>query len=333
MDSCRNCFISKSFPGVTLDETGLCNHCRAYVAPSPEADAKIRAALEDELAQAAAQLRKKKHKYHCAVALSGGKDSSYITWLLSKKYKLNVLAISVDIGYLQPQAYTNIGLLTQKLGVDHMFFKDEHLFKTIYKYGFTNGFFSKNQGMACSICCKLIPNVILSYCHQNDIPWVAKGNYSIDKPELFLDTGKFILSQEKFDPVLFKFLTNNKVLCAQKDERVDVSALPRVLHPLNTVIGYTAQKVYDELQAHTGITKDHFFSEKTTCVISMVTMYMYQKARGYNPYASDVSNQVRHGIIDKDNVELRDTLLNVADKPETKELVKKTLKSIGVISP
>jgi len=108
MHNCKKCFIPGNYPGISIDDRGLCNLCRTFEPLSPETTLKLRASLEKELSQAAGNLRKKKYKYHCAIALSGGKDSSYLTWLLVKKYKLNVLAVTVDIGFLGAQAYRNL---------------------------------------------------------------------------------------------------------------------------------------------------------------------------------------------------------------------------------
>ena len=99
---------------------------------------------------------------------------------------------------------------------------------------------------------------------------------------------------------------------------------------MNTIAGYTATKIIEELAVHMGIKKERFYSERTTCLISMITMYLYQKARGYNPYCVEVCNQIRNGIIDKDNVGIKDALMNLAYQPETKKLVLQTLKKIGV---
>ena len=332
MDNCKKCSLSAKTPGVTIDSSGLCNHCRSFVPPSPEETFKFRSNLEKELALAAGQLRGQKHKYHCIVALSGGKDSSYTAWLMAKKYKLNVLAITVDIGYLQEQAYHNISSLTKKLGIDHIFIKEESLFNSVYKHGFSGKFFSKEEGLACSICCKLIPNVILTYAMEHNIPWIALGHFRLKEPKLFLDTKKFILSLEKFDPVMSRLFSSNKSLCTQANAPSPEKELPAILNPMNTLVDYSAKKVYEDLETHTGIAKEGFYSEKTTCLVSMATMTFYKKARGYNPYAADVCTQIRNGIIDKDDAGIQHGLTDMVDLPENKKLVTKVLKSIGVIS-
>lgn len=328
MTFCRKCAIPENYPGMSMDETGLCNLCKTFTPPSPEATSKIRESLEEELSQVASKLRKRKYKYHCVVALSGGKDSSYITWLLSKKYKLNVLAVTVDIGFLREQAYKNIPYLTKKLGVDHVFIKEQDLFRTTYKYAFTHNFFSRHEGLACFLCSKLIPNMIIAYAQEQGIPWVARGNFDINAPQLFLDTKKFILTEETFDKFLLDLFSDNKCICTQTNGAQNKKELPLFLHPMNTISDYNAKKVIDELVANANIEEDRFFSEKTTCVISMITMYVYQKIRGYNPYCMDVCNQIRNGIIDKNNVGIQDALMNIANQPETKKLVAQALRDI-----
>ena len=82
MDNCKKCFMPGNYPGISIDGTGLCNLCRKAKFTSPEVTSKLRASLEKELFEAANHLRKKKYKYHCAVALSGGKDSLTLLFML-----------------------------------------------------------------------------------------------------------------------------------------------------------------------------------------------------------------------------------------------------------
>lgn len=347
MVNCKKCFIPGNYPGISIDDTGLCNLCRTFTPTSPEIASKFRAGLERKLSQAANDLCKKKYKYHCAVALSGGKDSAYTVWLLSKKYKLNVLAITVDIGFLRAQAYKNISCLTKKLGVDHVFIKDDDLFRTTYKYALTHNFFSRPEGLACFLCSELIPNMVIAYAREHDIPWVARGIFDIKcgranldcgknchclrAPQLFFNIEEFILSKRVFGTHLFELFSDKKCLFTSANTERNKKKLPLFLHPLNTLVDYDDQKMIRELAANVGIKKEHFFSENTTCVISMITMYLYQKARGYNPYCVDVCNQIRHGIIKKGNVGIQDALMHMADRPETKKLVAQALRSIGVV--
>ena len=61
--------------------------------------------------------------YHCVVALSGGKDSSYTCYVLKKKYKLNIVAITVENGFLSKQALLNCKVLSHKLKFKHILIK------------------------------------------------------------------------------------------------------------------------------------------------------------------------------------------------------------------
>ncbi len=61
--------------------------------------------------------------YDVLMAYSGGKDSTYTMSLLGNKYKLRVQAVSFDNGFISPAALTNIKNVTDKLGIDHIFFK------------------------------------------------------------------------------------------------------------------------------------------------------------------------------------------------------------------
>jgi predicted PP-loop superfamily ATPase len=58
-----------------------------------------------------------KSEYDCAVAFSGGKDSSYVLYRLKEKYKLRILAITGEDYISSKQAWKNRFQVTQKLGV------------------------------------------------------------------------------------------------------------------------------------------------------------------------------------------------------------------------
>ncbi len=64
---------------------------------------------------------KGKREYDAVVMFTGGKDSSYAAHLLSKEYKLNVLALTWDNGFFGDVHRKNISTLTSNLGIDHKF--------------------------------------------------------------------------------------------------------------------------------------------------------------------------------------------------------------------
>ena len=173
---CRNCLLPSNTPNTTLNNKGICNLCADFKFKNFKTISKIKNNSRFELEKLLRNYPKNSG-YDCIVALSGGKDSSYLTWLLVKKYGLKTLTITVDNGFMSPLALKNIELLTRKLNVDHKFIRAQALFNLVYRYAFKHDFFSTHQGRACNICCSLVPNLVFKYAIRKNIPIVFNGKF------------------------------------------------------------------------------------------------------------------------------------------------------------
>jgi len=60
--------------------------------------------------------------YEVLLCYSGGKDSTFTLAVLKERYGLNVLALTMDNGFMSPHAMTNIRSVTDRLGIDHLLF-------------------------------------------------------------------------------------------------------------------------------------------------------------------------------------------------------------------
>src|SRR5687767_11954303 len=112
---CRRCILPDSVPGITIDAEGICNLCQEHAGivapPKPGEDAFLKA-----LAPVG-----RRAAYDCLCLYSGGKDSTYMLYVLSRKLKLRVLAMTLDNWFLSPQTQVNIRNTLQRLeNVDHV---------------------------------------------------------------------------------------------------------------------------------------------------------------------------------------------------------------------
>jgi len=122
MRRCTKCILPETFPGIEFDEDGVCNYCRTYEPVKVFGEEKLKEKLEE--------YRNKGEKYDCIVAISGGRDSSFVLYNTVEKYDMRVLALTVDSGAITPEGYKNIETVTEALGVDHVWIKDEAQIKT-----------------------------------------------------------------------------------------------------------------------------------------------------------------------------------------------------------
>ena len=113
MKRCAQCVLPESYPGITFNEDGICNHCT---------DHKERTYLgEDELKKeiiSYLDLQKDRNKeYDCVLGISGGRDSTYLLYFLSKVLGLKVLAYSADHGFVPEVTKSNMKRATDKLNI------------------------------------------------------------------------------------------------------------------------------------------------------------------------------------------------------------------------
>jgi hypothetical protein len=107
MATCSRCLLPETFPNTHLEADGVCNHCHSYVP--------VRYKGPDALAE---QLGRSEHpSYDCVVPVSGGKDSSYALWYVTKKLGLRPLAVHYANPMADPVGTENVHRICEKLGV------------------------------------------------------------------------------------------------------------------------------------------------------------------------------------------------------------------------
>lgn len=115
---CTRCVMDDENTEITFDENGVCNYCTKALElkekiwhnnkeGKKELDEIINKMKEDN----------KDKKYDCILGLSGGVDSCYTAYLLSK-YKVRMLAVHIDAGWNTEVSTRNVKLLCNKLGIE-----------------------------------------------------------------------------------------------------------------------------------------------------------------------------------------------------------------------
>jgi tRNA(Ile)-lysidine synthase TilS/MesJ len=87
---------------------------------TPLAESELTPEQAKERFQAILQKTRGKGKYDCLIPLSGGKDSSYILYVLVKEYDLKPLAFNFNIVFQHSQAMQKIENLVNRLGSAHV---------------------------------------------------------------------------------------------------------------------------------------------------------------------------------------------------------------------
>jgi tRNA(Ile)-lysidine synthase TilS/MesJ len=90
----------------------LCNECIISL-KYPRDFEKMKEEVEEFLSK-----KRTNKRYHCIVALSGGKDSVVALYLVKEKFRLSPLCVTVDNKYLAKEAIENCYNVTRHMGVD-----------------------------------------------------------------------------------------------------------------------------------------------------------------------------------------------------------------------
>jgi N-acetyl sugar amidotransferase len=104
---------------ITFGPDGVCDHCQTFyaqVAPSWDTGERGRATLD----RIAAEIKKQGvgRDFDCIIGVSGGIDSSYLTYVAKTQLDLRPLVFHVDAGWNSQVAVNNIEKLVDGLGLD-----------------------------------------------------------------------------------------------------------------------------------------------------------------------------------------------------------------------
>ena len=99
MKRCTRCVLPETYPEISYDDQGVCNHCRSFKSIVYKGEEALRKLFEENSGSG---------KWDCLVPLSGGRDSTYTLYNLVKKYGRRVLVYNYDNGFVESIAQDNI---------------------------------------------------------------------------------------------------------------------------------------------------------------------------------------------------------------------------------
>ncbi|OGY45520.1 MAG: flagellin modification protein, PseA [Candidatus Buchananbacteria bacterium RIFCSPHIGHO2_01_FULL_44_11] len=131
---CKKCVMPNTKPDLNFDEDGVCDACRSAERKAQAIDWSARKKEFEEIIQ---RYKSKDGKnYDCIVPVSGGKDSTYQTYIIKHVYKLNPLCVCFEPTYQTPRGKKNLDNLSS-LGVDLVYFRKNPV---VYKKMVIEGF-------------------------------------------------------------------------------------------------------------------------------------------------------------------------------------------------
>ncbi|MFA5101479.1 MAG: hypothetical protein WC547_11395 [Candidatus Omnitrophota bacterium] len=305
MKICAQCILPETFPGISFDDSGVCNFCR---------DFKGEAALQQEKKEYYAKFLdltgqvKGKGEYDAAMAYSGGKDSTYTLYLLTEVFHLRVLPVTFDNGFISDRAFKNIRAVCEALGTDGIVFKaDFQLLKKIFACGVEREMYPpkalERASTICTSCIGLVKFVILKIALEKRVPLMAwgwsPGQAPIRSSIMKINPALFKTTQEMYrrpmqeiagDGINRYFLTDEQF--AQKDFPYNVSPL--------AFMDYDERKIVERIQELGWVIPQGLDSNSTNCLLNTFANHVHVKRFGFHPYAFEIAGMVRTGVMKRD---------------------------------
>lgn len=304
MKICTKCVLPETFPGINFDAHGVCNFCR---------DFKGEAALNEEKKEyynKFLELIKQfqgKSDYDCTLAYSGGKDSTYTLYLLREVFKLNVLTITFDNGFVSEQAFKNIRTVTENLGADGIVFKaDFQLLKKIFSAGIKNTMYSskalERASTICTSCIGLVKFTALKIALEKQIPLMAwgwsPGQAPIRSSIMKINPALFKATQAMYRKPMVEIAGEeiNRYFLSENDFRI--IDFPYNVSPL-AFMEYDEHAILKKIKDLGWSTPEGLDSNSTNCLLNIFANEVHINKFKFHPYAFEIAGMVRTGVISR----------------------------------
>ncbi|HNQ50083.1 MAG TPA: 7-cyano-7-deazaguanine synthase [Candidatus Omnitrophota bacterium] len=306
MKICTKCVLPETFPGISFDDQGVCNFCR---------DFKGEVALKEEKKEYYNKFLdlikqvKGKSDYDATLSYSGGKDSTYTLYLLKEVFKLRVLTVTFDNGFVSEQAFKNIRTVTENLGVDSIIFKaDFQLLKKIFAAGVTKEMYPmkalERASTICTSCIGFVKFTGLKIALEKNIPLMAwgwsPGQAPIRSSIMKINPALFKTTQEMYRRPMSEIAGDeiNKYYLAGDDFRT--RNFPYNVSPL-AFMDYDEHKIIERIKELGWAIPEGLDSNSTNCLLNTYANHVHIDKLKFHPYAFEIAGMVRTGVMKRED--------------------------------
>jgi len=325
---CANCVLPETFPRIRFDKEGVCNLC---LDSQHKETREGRATEYREKFDSLLSEYKGKSGYDALMCYSGGKDSTYTLAVLREKYGLNVLALTLDNGFVSNQASQNIRNVVERLEVDHIFFKPSfHVLAKIFRTCATKDIFPpktlERASTICTSCMAIVKSSALRLALEKDIPFVAFGWSPGQAPitsSIMRNNPDMVRMMQKtlFDP-LYKIAGDDiKPYFLEEKHFSGDYRFPYNIHPL-AFLDYSEDDIYRDISRFGWKVPEDVDANSSNCLLNSFANVVHVDRFGFHPYAFELANLVREGYLDRSSA--LDKLRRM-ENPEATALAKERL--------
>lgn len=327
---CAKCVLPETFPGIRLNNEGVCDICLSY--KGAEISQKRKAEYKEKFESLV-----KEYKgiciYDVLICYSGGKDSTQTLAVLKEEYGLNILAVSVDNGFISNRARQNIQAVVEKLGVDHIFLKPRFdVLARIFRHCVKNDIYPpktlERASSICTSCMGIVKYSTLRFALEKDIPFVAYGWSPGQAPissSVINNNPQMVKTMQKalYNP-LYRIVGNDIIPYFLEDKHFENPyRFPYYIHPL-AFLDYKEEAIYQNISRLGWRAPEDVDANSTNCLLNSFANIVHKKRYAFHPYAFELANLVREGYLD------RITALERLNQPEDPDIVKLVMEKLEV---
>ena len=317
---CKNCVVMSTRPRITFDKRGFCSACQWS-----EKKKKLNWSLREEALLSLIKKHKSKNNtFDCVVAVSGGKDGSYVAYNLKHKYNLNPLTVTI-----RPATETDTGTNDLKNFVQSgynniLVSPDVDAMRNLNKLGLTEMGFPY-YGWLISVHTAVLRvalqfNISLVFYSEDgeveyggDAANINKGVYNVDyMKSAYLESGyeKILKLSELSEQELFWFRFPTKKELTKNDLEITHYGFYEDWDPYKN---YQVAKKFCGLSENKNLNEGTYtnFAQNDQKLYALHCYFMYLKF-GFGRTTQDAAIDIRRGALSRDQavqlIELYDDL-------------------------
>jgi hypothetical protein len=317
MNRCTKCILPENYPGITFDEEGVCNYCTASKKRKYRGDK----ALKDKIESILQATPARNESCSCVLALSGGRDSSYLLYYLVKVLGFRVLAYSVDNGFVPEQTKLNMKNMVDELGMELVIEENDRLIKCLrhHMLSWMHKPSPAMIGMLCTGCRLGIDVGVTSFARLTRIPIVVQGSTPLESDSFKRKIVSTDPTREKGLPFVLGYLSQVVVnprwvsspTCTvtqireyyhhyylKKSKQQD----PTWILPFHSYIRWEETKIISTIEQEFNWRKNPKLEStwRGDCDIATLKLYLYGKTLGFNDKDDGLSYLVRDGQLTRE---------------------------------
>ncbi len=249
-------------------------------------------------------------EYDAIVCYSGGKDSSYTLSLAVNKYKLRVLAFTLDNGHLSSYALDNINRVVDSLGIDHIMVRpaQPHM-KAIIKASALYPIYNQKTLMRissiCQSCISIVNITAIKFALEKKVRFILAGFTLGQIPTnavVYQNNYNFFKESRKSSLDKLRSHTGDYVdryFCLDESLLKEVKEFPYNINLL-CLEDISEDQIVEEVKKMGWRSPKDVDGCSSNCRLNTFNNIVHKKIHGYNPYELELSHLIRKGQIGRD---------------------------------